>query len=109
YFFDAAAPAAVQEVLFLERVRKAFPGKPLAIWGVSLNIDRQDATNFKDLQRISWPILFDGQGYNGPLARRFDVRGLPALVVLDKTGKMRFFNIAGRDLENVVARLFREE
>lgn len=109
YFFDAAAPAAAQEVVFLQRLRKAFEGKSLILWGVSLNTDRQDALNFRDLQKISWPILFDGRGYDGALAREFDVRGLPALVVLDKAGKMRYFNIAGKDLENVVARLLREE
>jgi TolA-binding protein/peroxiredoxin len=108
YFFDAAAPAAGQEVLFLQRIRKTFEGKPLALWGVSLNTDRQDALNFRDLQKISWPILFDGRGYDGPLARQFDVRGLPALIVLDKTGKMRYFNIAGKDLENAVSRLLPE-
>lgn len=109
YFFDAAAPAAVQEVTFLERIRKAFQGKTLAIWGVSLNTDRQDVVNFRDLQRVTWPILFDGRGFDGPLARQFDVRGLPALTVLDRAGKMRYFNVAGRDLENAVARLLREE
>lgn len=109
YFFDAAAPAAAQEISFLQRIRKTFEGKALALWGVSLNTDRQDALNFKDLQRISWPILFDGRGYDGALARQFNVRGLPALIVLDKAGRMRYFNVAGKDLENVVARLLREQ
>lgn len=109
YFFDAAAPAATQEVVFLQRIRKVFGGKPLAIWGVSLNPDRLDALNFRDLQKVSWSILFDGRGFDGTLARQFDVRGLPALIVLDKTGKMRYFNIAGKDLENVVARLLRND
>lgn len=108
YFFDAAAPAAGQEALFLQRIRKTFEGRSLALWGVSLNTDRQDALNFRDLQKVSWPILFDGRGYDGALAREFDVRGLPALIVLDKTGKMRYFNIAGKDLENAVSRLLPE-
>ena len=61
-----------------------------------------------DLQGIAWPILFDGRGLDGTLAKLLDVRGLPSLTVIDKSGNMRFFNIAGKDLENVVMRLLNE-
>jgi tetratricopeptide (TPR) repeat protein len=109
YFFDSSAPAALTEVQFLQRIRKAFAPNQVAILGVSVNLNREDLLNFRDLQKISWPLLFDGLGLGGPLARTYDVRGLPSLAVIDQQGKFRFFNVAGRDLENVLRRLVAEE
>lgn len=109
YFFDSAAPAAAQEIQFLKRVQKTLLGQPLVICGVSLNQDRGDVMSFRDLQGITWPLLFDGRGLDGTLARLYDVRGLPSLTVIDKSGTMRFFNVAGRDLENAAKRLLIEE
>jgi len=51
----------------------------------------------------------DLDGVDGRTARAFDVRGLPALTLIDRKGKIRFYNIAGRDFRNAVAKLLQEK
>jgi peroxiredoxin len=108
YFFDSTAPGASAEVLSLKRTMQALEGKPVRVLGVSLNLARKPVVEFRELHKIPWPIFFDGRGSEGNLARRYGVRGLPSLTVIDKRGKIRFFNTAGRDLENAVSKLLEE-
>jgi outer membrane protein assembly factor BamD (BamD/ComL family)/peroxiredoxin len=108
YFFESAGPAAIAETGFLRRAREQLKGD-VEILGFSLDLDRRELGGFLEERKVDWPILFDGKGFDGKLARLYDVRGLPHLVVLDRKGKVRFFNVAGRDLRNVLARLLEEK
>jgi hypothetical protein len=76
---------------------------------VSLDVDRKDLVLLRETARITWPILHDGKGFDGRLARLYDVRLLPSLRVIDRKGKLRFFNLAGKDLRFAVAKLLEEK
>jgi TolA-binding protein len=109
YFFDSSLTTAVPEAAFLRKARDAFKPEELQIVGVSLDLDRKDLVLLRDSHRLSWPLLWDGKGYDGKLARLYDVRLLPSLTVLDRKGKIRFFNLAGKDLRFAIARLLEEK
>ncbi len=108
YFFESPAPAAVPESGFLRRARDQFKAE-VEVLGVSLDLDRRDVGLFVEQRKVDWPVFFDGKGFDGRLPRLYDVRGLPHVLVLDRKGKVRFFNVAGRDLRNVLARLLEEK
>jgi len=113
YFFEPAAPTSQQEAENLRRAREeaAVAGKAadLEIIGVSIGADRKEVAMYKAQVKADWALLFDGKGVDGRTARAFDVRGLPALTVIDRQGKTRFYNIAGRDFRNSVAKLLQEK
>ncbi len=109
YFFDSTLATAVPEAAFLRRAREGFKPEELQIVGVSLDLDRKDLVLFRDVHKLSWPLLHDGKGFDGKLARLYDVRLLPALTVIDRKGKVRFFNIAGKDLRFAVTKLLQEK
>ena len=109
YFFDSSITTAVGEAAFLKKTREAFKAEDLQIVGVSLDLDRKDLVFFRDVHKVSWPLLHDGKGYDGRLARLYDVRLLPALTVIDRKGKIRFFNIAGKDLRFAISKLLEEK
>jgi TolA-binding protein/peroxiredoxin len=109
YFFDSSNAASVTEASFLKKARDLAKGPDLQILGVSLDLDRRDLALFKTEAQIDWPLHCDGKGFDGKLARLYDVRGLPSLLVIDRKGKMRFFNIAGRDLRAAMFRLLEEK
>lgn len=109
YFFDPGLSTAVSEAAFLKRVRQAFKPEDLQILGVAVNLDRKDLGPFAAEMQVDWPIHFDGKGYEGKLARLYDARLLPALTVIDRKGRIRFFNVAHRDLRHGVAKLLEEK
>jgi TolA-binding protein len=109
YFFDSTLPNSDAEAAFLRKARDAFKGKDLELAGVSINLERKDYEQFKEKHQIDWPTYYDGKGLDGKLARLWNVRGLPSLWVVDRRGKFRFFNIAGKDLRNSIEKLLQEK
>ncbi len=113
YFFEPAAQNSMQEAEFLRRAREdavaAGKAADLEIIGVSVGSDRKEIPMYKAQVKAEWTLLFDGKGVDGRTARAFDVRGLPALSLIDRSGKIRFYNIAGRDFRNSVAKLLQEK
>jgi tetratricopeptide (TPR) repeat protein len=113
YFFDPAGQSASSEAAFLRRAREdaARAGKQddLQILGVSIGVERKEVPMYKALCKVDWTLLHDGKGVDGRLPRLFDVRSLPSLTVIDRQGVQRFFNIAGRDFRNGIAKLLEEK
>lgn len=109
YFYSSAIPLAEGEVHFLKQAHKHFQDKEVVILGVAIEKGRDRFEQFKTLQQIPWTVYFDGGGLQGALARKYSVRGLPALWILDRQGRARFFNISGRDLRIAVQSLLDEK
>jgi TolA-binding protein/peroxiredoxin len=112
YFFDPGA-SPLTEGLLLKRAReeaaKAGRAEDLQIVGISIGTDKKEIAIYKAQVRADWMLFFDGRGIDGKFARLYDVLGLPSLTVIDRKGKIRFYNIAGRDFRNSVAKLLEEK
>jgi len=109
YFFDASAREAEAEVEFLRRAWDQFKKRDLRILGISVSHNRKDFEIFKDVLKLPWTLFHDGKGLDGPLARLFNVRGLPWLLVVDRQGKIRFFNVGRQDLRHALEKLLAEK
>jgi TolA-binding protein len=109
YFFDSGLTTSMTEAAFLRRAKQAFKPEELQILGVSLDLDRRDPLLFMTEAQVDWPVHFDGKGYDGKLARLYDARLTPTLLVIDRKGKIRFFNVAHRDLKNCISKLLEEK
>ncbi|MBV8880439.1 MAG: tetratricopeptide repeat protein [Planctomycetaceae bacterium] len=113
YFFDPAAQAAYPEAAFLRRAKeeaaKAGKGDDFQIIGISIGTDRKEMAMYRTQARADWILIHDGKGIDGKIPRLFDVRALPSMVVIDRKGKLRFYNIAGRDFRNSIAKLLEEK
>lgn len=113
YFFDPAAQAAYPEAAFLRRAKeeaaKAGKADDFQIIGVSIGADRKEMAMYRAQARTDWMLLHDGKGIDGRIPRMFDVRALPSMTVVDRKGKIRFYNIAGRDFRNSIAKLLEEK
>jgi TolA-binding protein len=113
YFFDPSLTTAISEASFLRKARdeaaKAGRAEDLQIVGISIGSERKDVGIYKAEAQADWNLLFDGRGIDGRFARLYDVRGLPALSLIDRKGKVRFFNVAGRDFRNCVTKLLEEK
>ncbi|MBI3857821.1 MAG: tetratricopeptide repeat protein [Planctomycetes bacterium] len=113
YFYEPASGAALAEARFLKRAREeaaqAGRGEDLQIVAVSIGTDRKDIAIYKAQVRPEWLLCYDPKGIDGRLARLYDVRGLPSTTLIDRKGKIRFYNIAGRDFRNAIAKLLEEK
>ncbi|MHC4496087.1 MAG: TlpA family protein disulfide reductase [Planctomycetota bacterium] len=83
------------------------------IIGISLDKDKSRLENYMQDKGITWQQYYDGLGWNNRMAKRFGVRGIPHIVLVDKNGAVHFntdyeqkkYPLHGVELRNVVAKL----
>ncbi len=83
------------------------------IIGISLDKDKAQLEQYMQDNGITWQQYYDGLGWGNKMAKRFGVRGIPHIVLVDKNGAVHFntdydskkYPLAGAELRNVVATL----
>ncbi len=78
--------------------------KGFEIVGISLDNKRGQFDDFVKKVGMSWPQHFDGKGWNTPIARRYGIKSIPAMWLVDKEGNLIDKN-ARKDLESKVEKL----
>ncbi len=63
--------------------------QPFAIVGVNSDPDREQVKGVVAQEGITWRSWFDGGKTGGPIAERWNIRGWPAIIVIDKGGVIR--------------------
>jgi thiol-disulfide isomerase/thioredoxin len=92
---------------------KEYHGQGFEIIGISLDKDRTQLEKYMQDMGITWQQYYDGLGWNNKISKRFGVRGIPHIVLLDKNGAVHFNTdydnkkppLHGLELRNVVAEL----
>jgi thiol-disulfide isomerase/thioredoxin len=92
---------------------KEYHSKGFEIIGISLDKDRAQLEKYMEDTGITWPQYYDGLSWNNKISRRFGIRGIPHVVLLDKNGAVHFNTdyennkppLHGLELRNVVAEL----
>jgi peroxiredoxin len=91
-FFSCWSPPAVEAVMKLQKTLPEFPAGQVQVVGVSLDKNREPLERLVAEQRIDWPIICDGKGWESPLVRGFGINSLPTSWLLDREGKLRSLN-----------------
>jgi len=77
---------------------------------LGINSDSSPARLKAAMQRekLTWPILFDNGGTDGPVATRWNVNGWPTIYVLDASGVIRYIGPRDEQLSDAVRLLVAE-
>ena len=95
---------------YIERARAAYAGRGLVVLSVSLDrSSRRDLRSFGRRQGITWPVLFDGLGAAGAVARRFQVDYPPRSLLFDRDGRLVALDPRGEMLDAALRVLFATE
>ena len=63
--------------------------EPFALLGVDCEPDKDAARRVIARERMTWPNWYDGAPGEGPIAKRYHIRGYPSVFVLDARGVIR--------------------
>jgi peroxiredoxin len=91
-FFASWSPPAVEAVMKLQKTLPEFASDQVQAVGVSLDRNREPLERLVIDQKIAWPIVCDGKGWESPLVRGFGINALPTTWLLDRDGKLRSLN-----------------
>ena len=93
-------------VLHERSLVKRLEGKPFALLGVSLDFSREALKKCEEKNKITWRSFFDGRG--GPISKKYNIKSLPTIYVLDAKGVIRYKGVRGKALDRAVDRLLKE-
>ena len=82
-----------------------FRDKGLEIIGISMDKDRQKLESYLETHKIPWPNYYDGKSWDNEISSRFGIRGIPAIMLLDRDGVVRKTRIRGSAIRESVAEL----
>jgi hypothetical protein len=85
---------------------KRLEGKPFALVGVNLDPSREALKKCEGKFNITWRSFFDGRG--GPISKKYNVKFLPTIYVLDAKGVIRYKGVRGEAMDRAVDQLLAE-
>ena len=82
-FWASWCRPCLEQMPVVEQMSRRFPDKDLIVVGINTSDSRSDALEFLQARPTAYPSLFDDGGF---VAKAYDVRTLPEVVVVDREG-----------------------
>jgi peroxiredoxin len=84
--------------------------KGFEVLGVAMDgPDEKTLRRFLEQEKIAWPVFSDGRDWDDRIALAYGVETLPASVLVDRSGVVRFLNLPRAALEPAVQSLLAEK
>jgi peroxiredoxin len=98
----------IAEMPNVKSVYNKYHPRGFEIVGISLDQSRDKLDAYIKQQGIQWPQYFDGKWWNNDVATMYGIKSIPATLLVDKQGKIRYKSLRGRQLEAAVEKLVAE-
>lgn len=97
----------IAELPNVKRVYDAYHAQGFEIIAISLDSekDKQKLIDFVREHELPWPQHYDGLGWKNHYAVHYGITGIPAMFLMDKTGRLATTDARGEKLEAEVKRL----
>jgi thiol-disulfide isomerase/thioredoxin len=99
----------VAEMPNVKNIYAKFHPQGFEIVGISLDQSRDRLDQYIKSNQIAWPQYFDGKWWNNDVAVRYGIKSIPTTILVDKTGKIRYKSVRGKQLESAVQQLLAEK
>jgi len=99
----------VAEMPNVKNVYAKFHPQGFEIVGISLDQSRDRLDQYIKSNQIAWPQYFDGKWWNNDVAVRYGIKSIPTTILVDRTGKIRYKSLRGKQLESAVQQLLAEK
>ena len=77
----------MEEVPLLKALHTKYANQA-AIIGISIDVSLERVDRTAKEKGMTYPILADGQGFDGPIPKSYRITGTPDVFILDREGKI---------------------
>lgn len=105
-FWATWCQPCVAEIPNIRAAREKYHDRGFEVLGISLDESREDVADFVAGERIPWPTLYSGQGWQDPVAMSYGVRSIPRLILIGRDGRVISIDAKGERLVDALAELF---
>ena len=93
------------EIPHLKTLHEKYHDSNFIVLGFSLDRDRGTLTRYIEEERMEWPQIYLEDGWDGELARQFNVSGIPRMYLLDPEGTIIARDLRGEEMVSEIDRL----
>lgn len=108
HFWATWCSACMRELPNVISIYQEFHGQGFDIIGISLDTSESDLRSVLEERGIPWPQYFDGKGWGSDIAAQYRIFRIPATLLLDRAGIIRYRDLRGEELREKVAELLAE-
>ena len=103
-FWATWCAPCLQALPHIRDIVHGFEGQPFVVISVSLDKDEREWKSCVQKNHMTWPQYRDGS-MQGPIARSFDVQGLPATFTIDADGVIADQHLGDANFEGKIKKL----
>lgn len=107
-FWASWCGPCLAEVPNVKAIYEEYKDKGFEIYGVSLDEDAEAWKNAIEKHGLTWLHVSSLKGWECPVAKRYNVTGIPKMYLLDKEGRIIAMDLRGEALKEKVSSLFNE-
>ena len=107
-FWAVWCKPCIAEMPNVKGVYEKYKDDNFQIIGVSLDNSRDTLVGYLEKEGITWPQVFDGNGWQNQVAQMYGIRAIPHMYLIDGEGVIRKSDVRGHALEPAVAELVRK-
>ena len=89
----------------IKALQAKFANRRFTAIGVNLDHDKDALTSYLRSHPLSWPQLYESGGLDSRLASELGIVTLPAMIMVDRSGRVARRNIHAAELEAEIERL----
>ena len=98
----------IAEMPNVKGVYEKYKDANFQIIGISLDESRATLVGYLEKEGITWPQVFDGNGWKNQVAQMYGISAIPHMYLIDGEGVIRTSDVRGSALEPAVAELIQE-
>jgi thiol-disulfide isomerase/thioredoxin len=103
-FWATWCAPCVEKMEEVEELRQKYAPQGLVVIGISLDHDRMAFEKLMAEKKLPWPQVFGGKGWDSPVAKRYNVFGIPTHFVIGRDGKIVALRVSTDNLEQEIVR-----
>jgi len=100
YFWATWCPACVTEIVAIEKIHEKYKADDVVFLAVSLDTDKERLRRFAEKRGLTFPVLFDGKGWQNEIAGIYGVSRTPSFVIITPDGYVYATGHWGDDLQS---------
>lgn len=108
-FWSTTCGPCIGEMPNVKKVYDAYKDTGFDVIGVSLDDDEAKLHDFLKVCDLPWRQIFTGEGWETPIRKQYNVRGIPSPWLMDKTGKIISYQARGAALKKLVSEAVKEK
>ena len=90
----------------LQKLYDKYKDKGFEIISISIDEKKTDWDKAMKEEKMVWKQLCDPNGFNGPVAQKYNITGVPTCILLDKEGRIFKTEMRGAALDAVLQELY---